>query len=62
MIEREVGPKGRHRAPRSSKEMAGYCDLTRCECVAAVLRKAFPLPTSGAFTDLLAAIDDSLWS
>lgn len=32
-------------------------DLTRAECVAAAIRKAFPLPPSGAFKDLLAAID-----
>ena len=34
-------------------------DLTRSESVAAAIRKAFPLPPSGAFSDLLAAIDEA---
>jgi len=42
-------------APRSAPDDA---DLTRAECTAAAIRKAFPLPPSGAFKDLLAAIDD----
>jgi hypothetical protein len=32
-------------------------DLTRTKCVRLAMLRAFPLPASGAFTDLLAAID-----
>ena len=32
-------------------------DLTRTECVRLAMRRAFPLPASGAFSDLLAALD-----
>lgn len=37
---------------------AGGSDLTRAESVAIAIRRAFPLPQSGAFADLLAALED----
>jgi hypothetical protein len=33
-------------------------DLSRAESVAVAIRRAFPLPQSGAFADLLAALED----
>lgn len=33
-------------------------DLDTRECILLAVRHAFPLPTTGAFEDLLAAIDD----
>jgi hypothetical protein len=33
-------------------------DLSRAESVATAIRRAFPLPESGAFADLLAALED----
>ena len=32
-------------------------DMSRHECVRRAIERAFPLPSTGAFTDLLAAID-----
>ena len=32
-------------------------DMTRHDCVRRAIERAFPLPSTGAFTDLLAAID-----
>ena len=32
-------------------------DLTRVQSVGTAIRRAFPLPDSGAFSDLLAALD-----
>ena len=32
-------------------------DISRHECVRRAIERAFPLPSTGAFTDLLAAID-----
>lgn len=32
-------------------------DLTRAQSVGTAIRRAFPLPDSGAFSDLLAALD-----
>jgi hypothetical protein len=51
---REIGSRTLSRAPHRLDEDE---DLTSAECVAEAIRKAFPLPPSGAFTDLLAAID-----
>lgn len=33
-------------------------DLSRDECFALAIKQAFPLPTSGAFADLLSAISE----
>ena len=35
-------------------------DLRRSDCMRLVIERAFPLPATGAFTDLLAAIDSPL--
>jgi hypothetical protein len=35
-------------------------DFTQAESVGAAIRRAFPLPESGAFADLLAALDCEL--
>ena len=32
-------------------------DLDRHDCMRLAIRRAFPLPSTGAFTDVLAAID-----
>ena len=32
-------------------------DMARDECMRLAIQRAFPLPSTGAFTDLLAAID-----
>ena len=32
-------------------------DMSRHDCVRRAIERAFPLPSTGAFTDLLAAID-----
>jgi hypothetical protein len=42
---------------RSAAE-TGSSDLTRAESVAIAIRRAFPFPQSGAFADLLAALED----
>ena len=52
------GTVTKDRANLAPLPVPGIDDLTREECIAGAIRKAFPLPASGAFTDLLAAIDD----
>lgn len=42
-------------ATRTTKRQKN--DFTPGDCIAIAIRSAFPLPDSGAFTDLLAAID-----
>lgn len=43
------------RLPDTSKR-----DLDRMDCVRIAVRRAFPLPKTGSFSDLLDAIDRSL--
>jgi hypothetical protein len=50
-------PDSARTGSRSAAE-TGSSDLTRAESVAIAIRRAFPFPQSGAFADLLAALED----
>ena len=45
--------------PPGSGDAKTDCDLNNRGCLVLAMRRAFPLPMSGAFKDLLAAIDDA---
>jgi hypothetical protein len=47
------GSRGLKRFPEPARD-----DLSRAESVATAIHRAFPLPESGAFADLLAALED----
>jgi uncharacterized membrane protein len=46
-------------ARRAGEKLAPSPDLHRSECLGFAVKVAFPLPTTGAFSDLLAAIDSA---
>lgn len=48
-----IGERGSRRFSGSASD-----EFSRAESVAAAIRRAFPLPESGAFVDLLAALED----
>lgn len=52
MISNHQGPNAEFMLPSAPAD-----DISRQDCIRRAIERAFPLPPSGAFTDLLGAID-----
>ena len=46
-------------ARRAGDEAASRPDLDRNACLGLAMKRAFPLPSTGSFSDLLSAIDSA---